>query len=157
MSVRYQQKPATMGQNLAAAAQGFAMGQMAGEGVVGLARRGQAPAHAAGRLARERAPFARPDLPGPRTAAFYGNRYGFDVPAGQGTAEQEALLRAQRHAGARIRENRDRVRLGRFRDMDPPTAEGLPRRGDPLFPGVMGNITAFASSPEFARRAAALV
>ena len=109
-------------------------------------------------MARERAPFARPDLPGPRTAAFYGNRYGFDVPAGQGTNEQMELLRAQRHAGARIRENRDRVRLGRFRDMDPPTAEGLPRRGDPLFDlGVRSNITAFASSPEFARRAAALV
>ncbi len=36
-----------------------------------------------------------------------------------------APLRAQRIQGARIRENRDRVRLGGFRDMEPPTAGGV--------------------------------
>ena len=67
-------------------------------------------------------------------------------------------MRVQRLQGARIRDNRNQVRLRRFRDMEPPTAEGMARRSDAVGRlRTQEHITAYPSTPELARRAAALV
>ena len=169
--IRYQQKNPTMGMNLGAAAGGFARGQAVGGAVVGAA-----PAVAGGVAALRAGGAVRGpgDLPGPRNAAFYGNRYGTPVPEGQGTTEQMDILRAQRLQGARIAEARNRVRVGQYRDMDPPpgdvydqyaSSEEAARGARRLMREneahrrlrILGHITAFASSPENARGAAALV
>ena len=47
----------------------------------------------------------------------------------------------------------NQARLGRFRDMEPPTAEGMARRADAVNRlRTQAYVTAFASSPEHARR-----
>ena len=136
---------------------------------MGVAERSQAPANQAGRLAGDLAsrmpapmnaaremfhaagrrvlPAGQPDLPGPRSAAFYGHRYGIPVPEGEGsgTAEQMDLLRMVRRQGAQIRDNRNQVRLGRYRDMAPPTSQDFVSEED--------LIRRFASTPEMAERA----
>jgi len=164
--IRYQQKNPTLGMNLAAAAGGYARGQAVGNAVVSAA-----PAVAGGVSAlRMGGAVRRPgDLPGPRNAAFYGQRYGTPVPEGQGTTEQMDILRAQRIQGARIAEARNRVQVGRYHDMDPPgdveryaSSREAARRARASVPAAsrlrtQAHITAFASSPEDARRAAALV
>ncbi len=122
--IRYQQKNPTMGMRIGAVAQGVQTGRQVGNMAVSAAGRLDAPAYGAGQLAgrgvrglansrlANALPSARTDLPGARTAAFYGNRYNFNAPAGFGTQEQMDIMRAQRLQGARIRENRSQVRLG---------------------------------------------
>ena len=67
------------------------------------------------------------DLPGPRSAAFYANRYGLSTGAHSGTPDQLALLQQQRGVQAGIRQSVETPRIGAYHNEDP-------RALAPLFP-----------------------
>ena len=113
------QRPATAGQKFGA----FAKGAQQGHQVASTALQVGAAANAV-------VPRGRPDLPGPRTAAFFAHRYGMGgrvagmQGGGVGTEDQMAILRAMHGQGDAIAAHRDGpARIGRFRDMAPPAAD----------------------------------
>jgi len=88
----------------------------AARGAAGLARRGAVAGAMAG------------DLPGPRTASFYSNRYGYTGPgAMDGTATQQSLLQQQRAIQTGIVQSVETPRIGAYHNEDP-------RALAPLFP-----------------------
>ena len=88
----------------------------AARGAAGLARRGAVAGAVAG------------DLPGPRTASFYANRYGYTGPgAMEGTTTQQSLLQQQRQIQTGIVQSVETPRIGAYHNEDP-------RALAPLFP-----------------------
>ena len=67
------------------------------------------------------------DLPGPRSAAFYANRYGFSTGAHSGTADQVSLLQQQRGVQAGIRQSVETPRVAAFHNENPVSAPSRPR------------------------------
>ena len=95
----------------------------------------------------------RGSMPGPRTAAWYANRYGLPVREGMGTREQEQLFALQRAQGSRIAQRTETPRLGRFRDMAAPTAAGKPERP---FPETEADFLDMYATPKFLEKAKAI-
>ena len=100
----------------------------AARGAAGLARRGAMAGAVAG------------DLPGPRTASFYANRYGYSGPgAMEGTTTQQSLLQQQRAIQTGIAHSVETPRIGAYHNEDPralaPLSTGPPchlgRRASP--------------------------
>ena len=68
------------------------------------------------------------DLPGPRSAAFYANRYGYSG-AGHlsGTESQVSLLQQQRAVQAGIRQSVETPRVAAYHNENPVSAPSRPR------------------------------
>ena len=70
------------------------------------------------------------DLPGPRSAAFYANRYGLSTGAHSGTPDQLALLQQQRGVQAGIRQSVETPRVAAYHNENPmsvPRTQDFPR------------------------------
>ena len=144
-----------------AGAKGYAQGVQHGNAVMGVAR---GAASIANNL-----PNLQPDLPGPRTAAFYAHRYGLRrVPGNSGTSRQIELIRARYGSSSEQEAARDHTTLLGHVRQNSRAVEGLRNNSAPRgsyhnadhgsLPDLrtMAHITAYASTPQHARRAAAL-
>ena len=74
------------------------------------------------------------DLPGPRSAAFYANRYGLSTGANSGTPDQLALLQQQRGVQAGIRQSVETPRVAAFHNENPTSRPSLPLNTDQRIP-----------------------
>ena len=74
------------------------------------------------------------DLPGPRSAAFYANRYGLSTGAHSGTPDQLSLLQQQRGVQAGIRQSVEAPRVAAFHNENPTARPSLPLNTDQRIP-----------------------
>ena len=135
-------------------------GGMAGYGTGAAVVGGVGAAHEAARMATTARGVAASavanrsmpgDLPGPRSAAFYANRYGFSTGAHSGTPDQLALLQQQRGVQASIRQSVETPRVAAFHNENPmsvPRAQDFPR--DPHVISGSGRVP--TGNPAEARR-----
>ena len=118
-------------------------GGMAGYGTGAAVVGGVSAAHEAARMATTARGVAASavanrsmpgDLPGPRSAAFYANRYGFSTGAHSGTPDQLALLQQQRGVQAGIRQSVETPRVAAYHNENPTARPSLPLNTDQRIP-----------------------